>query len=178
MRFAHDTQEALRAAVVLANSAEPPDTLTSTAELDRFLDEFGYSGSVERTRDELDTVRALRPALRELLTVERDHAALIVNDWLRRAHAVPQLVRHDDWDWHVHAISSDAPLARRIQVETAIAMIDLIRADEFRRLSICADHGCDAVVLDLTRNRSRRYCSTTCSNRAAQAAFRARRGGA
>lgn len=164
--------------MALANSAEPPDSLTSQAELDRFLEEFGYSGAMERTRNELDTVRALRPALRELFTVERDHAARIVNGWLHQARAVPQLVRHDDWDWHVHAVAPDAPLARRIQVETAIAMIDLIRTDEFRRLSICADHGCDAIVLDLTRNRSRRYCSTTCSNRAAQAAFRARRGGA
>jgi predicted RNA-binding Zn ribbon-like protein len=29
-------------------------------------------------------------------------------------------------------------------------------------------------VLDLSRNRSRRFCSTTCSNRAAVAAYRAR----
>ena len=32
-------------------------------------------------------------------------------------------------------------------------------------------------LLDLSRNRSRRFCSTTCGNREAQAAFRARRAG-
>ena len=33
---------------------------------------------------------------------------------------------------------------------------------------------CADVVLDLSRNRSRRYCSTTCGNREAVAAYRAR----
>ncbi len=59
-------------------------------------------------------------------------------------------------------------------VETAMAMIDVIRADELSRLGICADADCEGLVLDLSRNRSRRFCSTTCSNRAAVAAYRAR----
>ena len=36
------------------------------------------------------------------------------------------------------------------------------------------DEDCDGIVLDLSRNRSRRYCSTLCSNRNAVAAYRAR----
>ena len=55
-----------------------------------------------------------------------------------------------------------------------MAMIDVIRADETSRLGVCADDGCDGLVLDLSRNRSRRYCSTTCANRNAVAAYRAR----
>ena len=42
------------------------------------------------------------------------------------------------------------------------------------RLDTCAADDCDDVVLDLSRNRSRRYCSTTCGNREAVAAYRAR----
>jgi predicted RNA-binding Zn ribbon-like protein len=63
----------------------------------------------------------------------------------------------------------------RIRVETAMAMIDVIRADETSRLDVCADPSCDGLVLDLSRNRSRRFCSTACTNRAAVAAYRARR---
>jgi predicted RNA-binding Zn ribbon-like protein len=59
-------------------------------------------------------------------------------------------------------------------VETAMAMIDVIRADELSRLSVCADDRCEGLVLDLSRNRSRRFCSTTCANRNAVAAYRAR----
>jgi predicted RNA-binding Zn ribbon-like protein len=53
-------------------------------------------------------------------------------------------------------------------------MVDLVRTDELSRLSICADDTCGGIVLDLTRNRSRRFCSTACANRIAVAAYRAR----
>jgi len=55
-----------------------------------------------------------------------------------------------------------------------MAMIDVIRADEMSRLGICADGACDGVVLDLSRNRSKRFCSVACGNRNAVAAYRQR----
>jgi predicted RNA-binding Zn ribbon-like protein len=59
-----------------------------------------------------------------------------------------------------------------------MAMIDMIRADEMSRFDRCANVDCDGIVLDLSRNRSRNrsrlYCSTACTNRAAAAAHRAR----
>ena len=55
-----------------------------------------------------------------------------------------------------------------------MAMVDVIRADELSRLSVCSDDTCQGVVLDLSRNRSRRFCSTACGNRNAVAAYRAR----
>jgi predicted RNA-binding Zn ribbon-like protein len=173
--FAHDTECALQAAVTLVNSAAEPDTLTMVAELDRLWDDHGYTGRHDRTREELDAVRAVRPRLRELLTAERDHAATLVNRMLSEAQAVPQLIRHDPLDWHIHAVPTDAPLDTRILVETAMAMIDVIRAEEMSRLGVCADRGCQGLVLDLSRNRSRRFCSTTCGNRNAVAAYRARK---
>lgn len=44
MLFANDTPVALQAAVILANSAEPPDTLTTLVELDAFSSRFEYTG--------------------------------------------------------------------------------------------------------------------------------------
>jgi predicted RNA-binding Zn ribbon-like protein len=172
--FTHDTELALRAAVALVNSAAAPDTLTSVADLDAYVTRFQYTGRHDRTRVELDAVRALRPRLRGLLTAERDHAAELVNSLLKEHGAIPQLVRHPSQDWHIHATSPEDPLAVRIAVESAMAMIDVIRADELSRLSVCADDECDGIVLDLSRNRSRRYCSIRCSNRNAVAAYRAR----
>jgi predicted RNA-binding Zn ribbon-like protein len=96
---------------------------------------------------------------------------------LAEAGALPRLVRHEGFDWHLHAVSSDASLATRVTVETAMAMVDVIRADELSRLGVCADDGCDGLVLDLSRNRSRRYCTVACGNRNSVAAFRARRAG-
>jgi predicted RNA-binding Zn ribbon-like protein len=172
--FAHDTVASLRAAVDLVNSGEAPDTLTTVAELDAWYVQQGYTGRHDGDRAELAGLRALRPVLRDLLTTDRERAAELVNAMLSEAGALPQLVRHDGLDWHIHAVPPDAPLERRVVVETAMAMIDVIRTDELSRLSVCADDRCGGLVLDLSRNRSRRFCSTTCANRNAVAAYRAR----
>jgi predicted RNA-binding Zn ribbon-like protein len=172
--FTHDTEVSLLAAVTLVNTDDDPDELDSVEELDAFYERFEYTGRRDGDQAELDAVRALRPALRELLTSDRDRAVELVNGMLSEAHALPQLVRHDHWDWHLHAVAQDAPVASRIAVETAMAMIDVIRADELSRLGLCSDTTCDGIVLDLSRNRSKRFCSTTCGNRNAVAAYRAR----
>jgi predicted RNA-binding Zn ribbon-like protein len=174
--FAHDTVASLRSAVDLINTGEQPDTLTTVAQLDAWYAQHGYTGRHDGDEAELAALRALRPALRELLTTDRDRAAELVNAMLAESHALPRLVRHDGLDWHIHATPADAPLDRRVVVETAMAMIDVIRADDLSRLSGCADERCNGLVLDLSRNRSRRFCTTTCANRNAVAAYRARRG--
>ena len=175
MLFTDDTDASLQAAVALVNSSdEPGDPLGSIEDLSAFLASWPYTGRLDATEAELDAVRRLRPALRALLLAERDEAAEIVNGMLAQAKALPQLQRHDHWDWHVHAVDPGRPLEERVVVETAMAMVDVIRADEMSRLDRCAADDCDDVVLDLSRNRSRRYCSTTCGNREAVAAYRAR----
>jgi len=175
MVFAHDTELVLSAAVWLANSeTDDPDSLTTVDDVTTFYEQGSYTGRHSGDVAELEELRALRPQLRELLTADRDVAAEVVNRMLRDGVARPQLRRHDGFDWHLHATEDDQPLAVRVAVETAMAMIDVIRADETSRLGLCADDDCDGIVLDLSRNRSRRFCSTACGNRAAVAAYRAR----
>jgi len=72
-------------------------------------------------------------------------------------------------------VGSVGKSGERLALETAMALIDVIRAHEGSRITVCADADCEAVALDLSRNRSKRYCSTTCANRNAVAAYRARR---
>lgn len=175
MVFTHDTEAALRSAVELTDSALPPDTLTTVGDLADFFTRHGYTGRFDGSEAELEAVRAVRPRLRTLLRADsEDDAVTVVNAVLADARAVPRLVTHDALGWHVHAIDDDAPLATRILVETAMAMIDVVRAGELDRLGECAAEGCEGVVLDLSRNRSRRFCSTACGNREAVAAYRAR----
>ena len=144
MLFANDTEASLRAAVALVNSAEEPDTLTEISQLDAWYAEQRFTGRRDGDAAELEALRALRPVLRELLTADRDDAAELANTLLAEAQAMPQLRRHDGLDWHIHAVPSDAPLERRVAVEAAMAMIDVIRADELSRLSICVDARCES----------------------------------
>lgn len=179
MVFAHDTEVALRSAAALVNTAAtlPTDTddLTTLEQLDDFLKEWSWTGSRTHDQAELEAVRALRARLRELWTADTDDAVAGVNAMLAEAKALPQLVRHGEWSWHLHATPPEAPLATRMAVEAAMALVDVIRADELARLGVCAADDCEDVVVDLSKNRSKRYCDGGCGNRANVAAYRARR---
>jgi predicted RNA-binding Zn ribbon-like protein len=175
--FAHDTETALAAAAALVNTQQAErDELADLASLDLFVQRWGWSGSRRGDAAELDAVRQLRPRLRRLWELDEDGVVELVNLILREARALPQLVAHDDWGYHLHATPSQAPLADRMAVEAAMAFVDVVRQQELDRLSICTAGDCDDVLVDLTKNRSRRYCSTSCANRVNVAAFRARRG--
>ena len=178
MIFAHDTEVALAAAAALVNTGRGrTEQLPDTAALDSFTAAWGWTG--ERTHDqaELDAVRRLRPRLERLWEASPDDSAGLVNTLLRKAHALPQLVKHDGWDYHLHATPPDAPLADRMAVEAAMAFADVIRTQQLDRLRRCAAHDCDSVHVDLSKNRSRRFCGTACANRTNVAAYRMRQAG-
>lgn len=179
MVFAHDTEVALQAAAALVNTLadQAGDGLATVAQLDEFVAAWGWTGSRRRDARERDEVRRLRPRLRRLWDLDEDGVVDAVNAMLRQAHALPQLVKHDAWDYHLHATSPEAPLADRMAVEAAMAFVDVVRQKELDRLRVCDAEDCRDVLVDLSKNRSRRYCSTACSNRVNVAAFRARRTG-
>jgi len=174
--FAHDTEFALNAAAALVNTARAGrEELPDLAALDRFVTDWKWTGTRARDEAELDAVRALRPRLARVWEMTKDEAAAFVNGELWRASAVPQLVKHDGWDYHLHATPPDAPLADRMAVEAAMAFADIIRSDQLARLHVCSAEDCDDVLVDVSKNRSRRFCSVTCANRVNVAAYRHRR---
>jgi predicted RNA-binding Zn ribbon-like protein len=176
MVFAHDTELALAAAAALVNTAHTdPDELSTAAQLAEFAGTWQWSGVCGDYSVELAAVRDLRPTLERFWAVDKDTAVDIVNRVLRESNALPQLVKHDQLDYHIHAVPSHAPLAERMAVEAAMAMADVIRADELGRLQVCGAEDCADVYIDLSKNRSRRFCGTSCGNRANVAAYRARR---
>jgi predicted RNA-binding Zn ribbon-like protein len=174
--FAHDTELALAAAAALVNTDDPDgELLPDPAALDAFADAWNWTGSRRRDLAELEAVRALRPRLRALWTADEHTVAAEVNRMLREGGALPQLVAHDGFDYHLHATPPTAPLADRMAVEAAMALVDVVRQHELDRLAVCAASDCVGVLVDLSKNRSKRYCSGACSSRTNVAAFRARR---
>lgn len=176
MTFGADTELALRAAADLVNSetSGDGDVLTSREQLVRYLDDFRWSGNRRGDDDELVRVRALRPRLRTWWDLDEGDLVDAVNQTLAEEHALPQLVDHDGLGWHFHAVPSDAPLDQRMLVEAAMAFTDVVRAGELDRLKRCAGEDCDNVVVDLSRNRSRRFCEDGCGNREHVRAYRDR----
>jgi len=179
LHFAPDTEEALEFMVALGNSdpgASPSgrDELETVADLAALLAPIPFTGRIDGDEAELLDVRQTRDLMRRVWTLDRDGAVPEVNRMLREANALPQLERHDASDWHLHATVPEAPLGERMRVEAAMALIDVIRSDEMGRLRLCAADDCTGLVLDLSRNGSKRFCSVRCGNRMNMIAFRER----
>ncbi len=197
MLFAHDTTAALVLAADLVNS----DELTDVAALEVFLDKHQLEPRRPGTAADLDALHALRPRLRAVWQVTgpettespettecpeatespeaTEPLARLVNELLRDSDARPRLTNHGGgWGWHLHVTGPDAPLQHRIAAQAGFALADLVRLRETGRLRRCEAPGCEAVFVDLSKNRSRRYCDTgNCGNRQHVAAYRERRAG-
>jgi predicted RNA-binding Zn ribbon-like protein len=174
--FAYDTELGLQAAAALVNTAsyDALERLDTVADLDAFVARWGWTGSRKHTKAELQAVQELRPRLGAIWTADEDGVVEIVNGLLREAHALPQLVTHDEWPYHLHAWTPDHQLADRMAVEAAMAVVDVVRTGELDRLRVCAADDCEDVVVDLSKNRSRRFCDSGCGNRANVKAYRER----
>ncbi|MBD7957946.1 CGNR zinc finger domain-containing protein [Microbacterium sp. Sa4CUA7] len=181
MVFARDTRRSLAAAVDLVNTlpatdVDRVDRLVTPDDLRAYLAVHPYTGSFTRDQAEVDAVRAIRPRLRGLWLTDREGAVPLVNAMLRDADALPQLVIHEGYDWHIHATGDDEGLATRILVETAMAFVDVIRSDQYDRLRVCAADDCLSVYVDYSKNGSKRYCDTgNCGNRMNVNAYRRRK---
>ncbi|MGQ1838788.1 CGNR zinc finger domain-containing protein [Kocuria turfanensis] len=180
MHFAYDTEDVLEFDVALLNTApgasrSGEEELAGTEQLRVLLEEHGWSGRFDRDEQELSDVLGVRHDLRRIWALERDAMVAAVNAVLDTDAVAPQLARHDGKDWHLHASPSHAPLATRLRLESAFALVDVIRADETDRLRVCEAEDCEGVLLDLSRNRSKRFCSQRCANRTNMTAYRRRR---
>ncbi|HZA08697.1 CGNR zinc finger domain-containing protein [Mycobacterium sp.] len=180
MLFSHDTELTLRAAAILVNTnRDDGEHLADQPALDKYLNYFGWTGRRDHDAAELAAVHALRGRLGRIWESagNEERAVGQVNALLADTHAAPWLTRHPEMpEWHLHLASQHDPLAQRMGAEMAMALADLIRVGELRRLKICAAPDCRAVVMDLSRNRSRIFCDTgNCGNRQHVAAYRERR---
>jgi predicted RNA-binding Zn ribbon-like protein len=155
------------------------EQLGDQAALDEYLNYFGWTGRRDHDDAELAAVHALRARLGRIWESADDEERAVgqVNALLTDTHASPWLTRHPEQpEWHLHLASQTDPLAQRMGAEMAMALADLIRVGELRRLKICTAPDCDAAVMDLSRNRSRIFCDTgNCANRQHVAAYRERR---
>ena len=179
MRFAPDTELTLEFVVELANTAPSAsksgdDELSTPVALTALLQKWTYTGRFDRDDQELAEVLQNRTLFRRVWSLPTDEAVTEVNAMFREAGALPYLTKHDHYDWHLHATDQQAPLAERMRVEVAIALADVIRSASMDRLRVCGAEDCDGLLLDLSRNGSKVFCSVRCGNRVNQMAYRAR----
>jgi CGNR zinc finger/Putative stress-induced transcription regulator len=169
--FSHDTERSLAAIVALANMRLPDVT-----SLQRFVRDHSISDVGPLDEQDVSDVRGLRDQMRSVFASQDDAvAAGLVNRLIGIAPVSPRLTNHDEYDWHIHYYSPGASLAERLSIDGGMALAQVLARGERERLRVCDAPDCRAVLVDLSRNRSRRYCDArTCGNRLHVAAYRAR----
>jgi predicted RNA-binding Zn ribbon-like protein len=178
--FSHDTEHALEIAVDLVNTGPEAileERLPDLAALQEFVDRNKVSDVRDLDTADLGATRRLRDRFRGVFRSAGDTATAVgqINTIIGGARTSPYLTDHDEYDWHVHFFAPGSRLAEHLAAECGIALAYVVAAGELDRLRVCEAPDCSRVLVDLSRNRCRRYCdSRTCGNRMHVAAYRAR----
>ena len=180
MLITHDIRCALDIVVDLVNTApdaDAPDGLANVAALDAFVTRHGVSELGELSERDLPAVRAVRSKFAAVFEAPETSVAVAhLNDLVAAAGTTPRLTDHDGFGWHVHYFAPGASVADHLAADCGMALAHFVVAGERERLRRCEAPDCRQAFVDLSRNRSRRYCSSrTCGNRLHVAAYRARR---
>jgi predicted RNA-binding Zn ribbon-like protein len=155
------------------------DLLPDLEAVQSFADRYAFYGVPAEPAD-LARLRRHRADLDEIARAcEADEIGRAIdklNTLLARTGASPQIASHHGRGPHIHVSRPDSPLANRMAAHFAMGLAWLVVAGQASRIHTCESPTCDEVFVDLSRNRSRRYCdSKTCGNRLHVAAYRARR---
>jgi predicted RNA-binding Zn ribbon-like protein len=175
--------EALTACVELINTGRgDAGRDLSLRDVESFGHRYAFHGIAAAPRDvpRLRAHRAQLDAVAAACEAGDDAAAIeMLNALLAETGAIPQIVAHDGRGPHIHVSRPAAPMADRMAAHFAMSLAELVVAGQSDRVRSCASPTCRDVFVDLSRNRSRRYCdSRTCGNRLHVAAYRARRSAA
>jgi predicted RNA-binding Zn ribbon-like protein len=146
----------------------------SPEEVRAFLEahEIGPSGRI--TQRDVEELHEIRGRLKEVFFAPNQaEAAGLLNELIDEVAAKPYLTDHDG-QWHFHYAPEDAPIAHKVAASAAMALAMVVAEFGYERLGSCSADDCQDVYVDMSRNRSRRYCNEICSSRMNVAAFRAR----
>ncbi|MFJ6570312.1 CGNR zinc finger domain-containing protein [Streptomyces sp. NPDC091292] len=199
MLITHDTRCALDTVVDLVNSAPEDDTgdtgdrgtsgsnksdrtdkadgLADVTALGEFVRKHEISDVGTLTERDLAAVHRVRDRFAQVFAEPEPRAAAgLINELVAAAGTTPRLTDHDGYDWHMHYFAPGASVADHLAADCGMALAFFVVAGEQERLRRCEAPDCRRAFVDLSRNRSRRYCdSRTCGNRLHVAAYRARR---
>ena len=170
-------------AVELVNAFATPDTFGRPADAQDPLAELRRilaidPPSVEQLRGDdvpgfVELAGHLRDVFEDVHGGDVDGAASRLNLLLAEHPAHPHLAK-EDGKWRVHHHPTDAALVPMYTSICAEGLARIIGAGGSGRLGMCDGPACDRVFVDVSKNASRRFCSTSCQNRVKAAAFRRR----
>ncbi len=187
MNFGSHTDEVIAAAAALVNVATPgerrgrPYAVPTGNDLTTVIGQALLEARrrtapppASRVPAFVELAAAVRPVF-ELVDQERfDEAAETVNELLARYQPAPFLDRHDGQPRHLHFPGRAAADRSGWGGGISVGLATVLGGDYADRLGVCSAPACDRVFVDVSRNGTRRFCSTHCQNRVKAATHRAR----
>jgi predicted RNA-binding Zn ribbon-like protein len=123
--------------------------------------------------------RDLRPVFQASGDGDEQGVVDRLNELLARHPVTPYIAGHGGKgqppNWHMHVADRSSSVAELLIAESLMGLSTLVCDLGATRLGVCDASPCADVFVDVSPNRSRRYCSDRCSSRANVAAYRARR---
>lgn len=170
-------------AVRLVNTAslghEGGDQLASLDKLRALVDDREHLNH-GITRADLDALRMLRDEFRAFFVAcsqeNGEDAASRLNELLIQYPVHPQLSGHDGQPLHVHFTDSGS-MSDKYAAGAAMGLAVRLTELGLGRFGVCQAAPCQGVFMDVSANRTRRYCSDRCASRANVIAYRARKRG-
>ena len=190
MDFGSHTVGSVELAVSLVNAIVPGEArgraYPAAADLEELREQAeavpglspGRQLTEEETRGVVKIAEELHAVFAAVQDGDFDAAARLLNAMVVRYDARPTLLRHDEGPWHLHFHGRNAGVVKGIGGATAVALAFVLGSEYADRIGMCSAPCCDRVYVDVSRNGTKRFCSTACQNRVKAASFRARQAGA
>lgn len=128
------------------------------------------------TRADLEKLRQLREDFRAVFVAcsqgNGARAAERLNELLIQYPVHPQLSGHDGQPWHVHYTESGS-MSDKYAAGAAMGLAVRLAGLGIERFGVCQAAPCQGAFIDTSADRSRRYCSDRCADRANVTANRA-----
>jgi predicted RNA-binding Zn ribbon-like protein len=168
----------LEAMVDLVNALADAGAGGDPADLRALLGEHGFVRATDSPAASLSRIEQrlseLSDRLRTLADDDTDPSW--INAALGDLDISPSIVAHDGSGLHIHWTPPSAPFDDQVVADILMALAQEICDHGTERFGRCAAVDCDHVFYDVTRNRSRRFCSDPrCASRTHTADHRARR---
>lgn len=183
MQLSHYGEQFIQFVVDFANTYDPflnePEFLRTPADLQEFLEKRHVKLSEPLTEAEFIKIRQLRDRLRDIFLRLEDSEPVeiqgVINRLLGAAPVNLQASLSEDEPIEIkYEIPTNVVLVERLAVQVGLGLILALQQYGGERLKVCAAAPCQEVFIDVSKNKSRRFCGERCANRYNVAHFRER----
>jgi len=155
---------------------DEPDLIDDLRDIRYWLDWHGLHEAAKRVKEpDLDRARELRTRFDRVFDARDEAKAVALLNELAREYATPPQLERANGGWRLRTWPDEREGLRAAAAYGTAGLLEALRDLGWKRFGRCAGSPCRCAFVDRSRNRTRRYCSTLCADRVAQAQYRARK---